>query len=284
MKLIARVGLIKQEKGTGSVDLYAFRRYACFIGYIIEFTRAENKTYLANKILELIKSFADANKSYTMDFVYRFFRKCNENGVYDKIILYFSEVILPNSQIYNGRDLLKLFLGTTNICNWILPFPDIFLSILEECEQVEKNMVLFRIKMDIEEYYNQNYLREEIDIIEFNMGVTKLKDITEERDQANFISVPGKEWENVRYHSAGNVLLVAVPAFCSTCKSDRVFLIDIFCYLNNFRQQYLKSADFSRSIGGNCIKCGSYIVGGLIQFPYYNISVPWIDSDFSRFI
>jgi hypothetical protein len=284
MKLIARIGRIKQEKGTGSVDLYAYRQFAYFIAYIIEFIGAENKAYLATKILDLIKSFADVNKSFTMNFVYRFFKKCDKTGVYDKVILYFIEVILPNSQIYNGRDLLKTFLGITNICNWILPFPDIFLSTMEESEETEKMMVLFRIKMDIEEHYNQNYLREEIDILEFNIGVTNLKEIKGERDRANFISVPGKEWESVRYHNARSVLLIAIPAFCGTCKSDRVFLIDTFSYLDNFRQRHLNGSGLSRSIGGKCTKCDSYIVGGLMRFPYYNISAPWIESDFTRFI
>jgi hypothetical protein len=68
---------------------------------------------------------------------------------------------LPNSRVNNGHELLRLFLGMSHSVNWILSDSETFFDVLCKLDEETRRIVLFQIKMEIEEYYNSNYLTEE---------------------------------------------------------------------------------------------------------------------------
>jgi hypothetical protein len=83
-------------------------------------------------------------------------------------LLIFLRTILPRYRVENGRELLKSFLGIRHSLNWIILFPDSFLDTLQELDDETSKLVLFHFKIEIEEYYKENYLLEELRIMEFH--------------------------------------------------------------------------------------------------------------------
>jgi hypothetical protein len=97
-----------------------------------------------------------------------------ERDQFNSLLGYFLDTILPNYRIKNGRELLKLFLGLHHSLNWIILSPDSFLDTLHELDDETKKLVLFHFKMEIEEYHKENYLVEELRIMEFHNSYMKI--------------------------------------------------------------------------------------------------------------
>ena len=177
---------------------------------------------------------------------------------------------------------MKLFFGLSNSLNWILANPEIFLETLAELGE-QKKALLFQFKMEIEYYYDKRFLDEALAVGELNADRAKIDNIIKtEPNYFDFISVPEKNWQNARIDNIDDHTKVVVPSTCAVCKSNQTFLVNILEYLECFR--YAHRVDFSRYIGGNCIGCGSYLIGNLMRFTYFNMTAPWIGSDFSRFV
>ena len=280
--LLKPAGKVPQRRGSGVTESYKSTFAAYFVVYIIECIDTKYSQEAIQKLLELLNLFTDIKTSYITDFITKFFNRCNDAQTLDIIIDYFIQVILPVSEIKNGIDLLKLFFGLSNPLNWMLANPEIFLETLAEIKGEQKKALIFQFKMEIEDYYDKHFLDEEsLAITELNTDYAKTHNIIEtEPNYFDFISVPEKNWQNTRIDNIADYTRVVVPSPCAVCKSNQAFLVNILKYLECFR--YAHRADFSRYIGGNCIRCGNYLVGNLMRFTYFNMTAPWIGSSFSR--
>jgi hypothetical protein len=77
-------------------------------------------------------------------------------------------------------------MGVRHSLNWIILFPDSFLDTLQELDDETKKLVLFHFKMEIEEYYKENYLVEELRIMEFHNEYAR-----REKKGRKIIHIPG---------------------------------------------------------------------------------------------
>jgi hypothetical protein len=281
--LLKPAGKIPQRKGSGKTESYKYTFAAWFAACLIECIDTRYSPNAIQQLLELIKSFTDIKTSFITDFITKFFNNCKETQVINSIIDYFIQVILSDSEVRNGIDLLKLFFGLRSPLNWILACPEKFLETLCEIEGEQKKALLFQFKMEIEDYYDKHFLDESLVIGQLNADYAKAHNINEsEPNYFDFVPVPGKDWQKVRIANIVDNSRVVVPATCTVCKSNQAFLMDILKYLNHFR--YAHRTDFSNTIGGNCVVCGNYVIGNIIRFSYFNMTAPWISNDFTRFV
>jgi hypothetical protein len=177
---------VKAERNNELTPLYDFTREGYLLGAIINIK--------VEHVFNILKSYSDINDSFILTFIIRFFKKAFERGRFAIIVdFFFKDNTTYLNIVENGRELLKLFLGVRHSLNWIIPFPDSFLDTLHELDDETKKMVLFHFKLEIEEYYNGNYLVEELRIMEFNNSVTWNK-IGKREDYSKLIAIPGKEW------------------------------------------------------------------------------------------
>jgi len=133
---------------------------------------------------------------------------------------------------------LKLILGVRHSLNWIILFPDSFLDTIQELDDETKKLILFHFKMEIEEYYKENYLVEELKIMEFHNEYArrerkgrKIIDIPgvisiippiigEREDYSKLIAIPGKEWHLMRFNNISDYSTVTIPGFCIRCNTE----------------------------------------------------------------
>jgi hypothetical protein len=133
-----------------------------------------------------------------------------------------------------------------------------------------KKIILFNCKMEVEEYYNQNYLKQSLPIAELNMKAARRAkiDIDTDRSYSSIITVPGKEWQMVRFNNAQDYSKVAVQGSCDICKSESSFLLDIFRYFDFILAAHRPYP--SRLVSGNSTKCGRYPASGeVMSFTFY---------------
>jgi hypothetical protein len=164
---------------------------------------------------------------------------------------------LPHSKASSGGDLLSLFLGLRQIVNWILAAPQLFRETIYELDKETRRLILFKLKMEIEEYYNENHHLSEESLIFEQVGIEQLQKlkIKEKQEYHYIITVPGREWQEMRLNYISDYSKVTLPGFCESCRSERPFLVDVFRYID-----YIISAHGpypSRGISGNCNICGT---------------------------
>jgi hypothetical protein len=261
LKLIDIKGTVKAEKNILITPLYSSTKPGHLLILLIkakdEEITGKKETPTVQHILDIVDFYSKLNDSCSLAFVNRFFKKCNEKGSLIGIIGFFMEAILPRYNITTGRDLLVLFLGLHHPLNWILASPQIFCETLTELDEEAKKLLLYEFKMQIEEYYNQNYLRWDLPALESNT-----KD-----SYSDTITVPGKEWQLVRFNNISDHSKVTVPAYCEACKSNRSFLVDIFIYLNEIIGAHRPNQ--SVMTGGDCSKCANSITTHVMRLPHF---------------
>ena len=225
-------------------------------------------------VFNILKSYSDINDSFILAFIIKFFKKEFERGRFHFIVEFFLRTILPRYRVENGRELLKLFLGVRHSLNWIILFPDSFLDTIQELDDETKKLVLFHFKMEIEEYYKENYLVEELRIMEFHneyarrekkgrkiidipVGIAIIPPIIGEReDYSKLIAIPGKEWHLMRFNNISDYSTVTIPGFCSSCRKEGAFLYDIRSYLDCIIYFYIRHDPGGRPYG-KCNKCNN---------------------------
>jgi hypothetical protein len=155
------------------------------------------------QVLDIVETCLKLNDSCLLLFIVNLFRKCNEKGRFLFIIDHFMKTILPNAHISHGKDLIALFLGLSYSLNWILPDPKLFYEALEELDEETKKLVLFQFKMEIEEYHNKNYFTDEALIVrQINDKLSPsgvLDDMDRKSNENTIVSVPGEEWQRMRF-------------------------------------------------------------------------------------
>jgi len=125
------------------------------------------------------------------------------------------------------------------------------LDTLQEWDDETRKLVLFHFKMEIEEYYKENYLLEELRIMEFHNSYQKIRE-----DYSKLIAIPGKEWHLMRFNNISDYSTVTIPAFCSSCRKEGAFLYDIRSYLDCIIYFYIRHDPGGRPYG-KCNKCNN---------------------------
>lgn len=227
-------------------------------------------------VLDIVEACCKLNDSCILLFIVNFFRKCNEKGRFSYIIDHFMNAILPNYHIHHGKDLIALFLGLSHSLNWILPSPKIFYETLKGLDAETKKIVLFQFKMEIEEYHNKNYFTDEAVIVrQINCKFSPpeaLDDVDRKSNENTIGSIPGKEWQTMRFDNIDDNSKVVLPGFCDKCKSERSFIINIFEYLDSLVGAY-HGRYHSRSISGSCFKCEEHIAStSVMRLPHFVVA------------
>lgn len=218
--------------------------------YKINSSQSKKEFATIQQILDIIDFYSKINDSYSLAFVNKFCKKCNEKGNFIHIIAFFMETILPRYNISNGRDLVVLFTGLRHSLNWILADPHVFYETLDGLDEEAKKVLLYQFKMEIEEYHHQNYLVLDLPALEFNTKPSP------NHSYSNTLVVPGKEWQVIRFNNIADHSKVTIPAYCETCKSDRSFIIDISAYLKSITYAHNTSKTM---VSGKCSKCSNFI-------------------------
>jgi hypothetical protein len=110
--------------------------------------------------------------------------------------------------------------------------------------------------MEIEEYYNENHHLSEEFLIYKQVSIEQLRKlkIDEKQEYHYIITVPGREWQEMRLNHISDYSKATLPGFCETCNSERPFLVDIFRYLDSILSAHGPYP--YRGISENCNKCG----------------------------
>lgn len=188
------------------------------------------------KALSVIHSYATLKNSPSIIFNSNFFEKCKNKGTFNFIVSYFLQSILPNSGVTDGYHLLRLFLGLSHSLNWILADCESFTEALNDLSEDIRKIVLLQIKIEVEEYYSNNYLTEEWRYSKMLASIHKdnkviARDINYQ-GFLNIVGVPGKKWQLMRFNNISNYSSVVVPGFCSGCNKEQPFLVNVYEYFN----------------------------------------------------
>jgi hypothetical protein len=278
--------IVIAERNDEKIPLYDYTNEGYLLIWIIESTFKDyeiseknskvnmDSSLTIQNILDIIGSYTMVNDSCNLLFITKFFNKCRERRVFSNIIGFFMHKIFPSLKITSGRELLLSFLGINNTLNWLLAQPQIFREALLDIDDEARKLVLFSFKMQIEDYYAQNYSKEALLIADINdMWIRSTKDPTFCNERNNSLAVPGKEWEIARLNNIQECSKVTLPGFCYECKSERPFTIDILRYFD-----FIIAAQGpypSRLVSGDCIRCGKNTASThVMRFIYF--TSPWM--------
>jgi hypothetical protein len=192
--LLIEKGKVKAQKNNELTSLYDFTRE----GYLLSAILGDG-----NRVFNILESYSNFNDSFILAFIIRLFKREFERGQFHTVIDFFVRTILPRYRVENGRELLKLFLGIRHSLNWIILFPDSFLDTLQQLDDETRKQVLFHFKMEIEEYYKENYLLEELRIMEFHNEEVRRK----EKEGRKLIGIPG----GIAIITNSNRKVIAIP-------------------------------------------------------------------------
>ena len=278
--LVYEKNRIKGAKNQSSTVLYDYTLPGYLITWLLDINYLDKATETdepTQKILNVIHSYATLKDSASITFISNFFDRCKKRGTFNSIVSYFLESIMTNSTITDGYHLLRLFLGQSHSLNWILADCESFIEALNSLDENIRKIVLFEIKMEVEEYYNNNYLTEDwqyskmIDDIYKNSRVIA-QDI-HYQGLLNIVGIPGKKWQLMRFNNISNHSNVVVPGFCSGCNKEQPFLVHVYKYFNRIIAAH-RPYPFN-GISQDCDGCGKALGSTcrVIQLPWF--LSPW---------
>lgn len=146
-------------------------------------------------------------ESFILKFLKIFFRKCYDQGVLGEIIDFYYYYELKYTEVNKGQEILRLFTKINHVLHWIFAQPRIFMETINDMDDDTKKVLLFNIKMDVEEYYNKYYLISYVR--RFTYSAYHHPDLYYSGDKA----IAGKDWQLTRFNNIGNEGVVIVPAF-----------------------------------------------------------------------
>ena len=215
---------------------------------------------IIKEIFEIINQFIHVKKSYILSFLSIFFKKCFDNNLFADIIDRFYYICLRHIKINKGQELIRLFTKVNHPLQWLFAYPNLFIESLNEMDNETRKMILFKFKMEIEEYYDLYYLasyprrqtyselHSSDSYYEYNMAIT------------------GNEWQSLRFTNINNHLVVSIPGLCLTCKSEQPFVMDIEDYLDTLKE-FSNGDSHLENIVSSCAKCKINSIAGKIYIP-----------------
>lgn len=211
------------------------------------------------EIFEIINQFIHVKESYILSFLSIFFKKCFDNNLFADIIDIFYYSYLRHIKINKGQELIRLFTKVNHPLQWIFAYPNLFIDTLSEIDNETKKMLLFKFKMEIEEYYDLYYLAS----YPRRQTYSELHSLDSYYEHT--MAIPGTEWQLLRFNNIHNHLVVTIPGICLKCKSESPFIMDIEDYFDNLKEL---SNDFRReNILLSCSKCKKDSIIGKIYIP-----------------
>jgi hypothetical protein len=290
--LIVKKAITEAEKNGENIPLYSLTMEGRLLALLIECKKISNDEKgdirdcsLFQKVLETINSCTKTKVSFSLIFINSFFKNCIEIGVFGDFIHFFIDMVLSDSTIYNGRDLLGLFLGLDHLLYWLASQPQIFIKTLQDLDRDTKRIILFQLKMEIEEYHHMNYLTkdwaavclyisEHGDDNYHDIKKIKLKNgqmITQIDTPGNcshMTIIPGSKWQMMRFNNISDYSKVCIPGFCINCRSEQSFTVDILEYLYSIVSMLTYDSD--GIISTNCDKCNEkdQVISFVVRFPW----------------
>ncbi|MDP9306250.1 MAG: hypothetical protein M3O68_07900 [Thermoproteota archaeon] len=224
-------------------------------------------------ILRTIESLSKKLESNIMAFILDFFKRSHDKKHFDSIISHFINIVLPIYEVASVEELLLVFLGLKNCVNWILADKESFWNALNGLDILDRKIILFQFKTEIENYYLQKYLTEGWKLTRVLSQEAANHNIKLSEDSAKHMVYPGTFWLNTRIERGNDYENVIIPSICEKCNSSSAFAVKVISYLESV---VVATGPYpSRVISGNCVKCeAKYSVGThIMKFPWYNS--PW---------
>jgi hypothetical protein len=220
----------------------------------------ERRSKAIREVFEIVHSYVHFKESYVLRFLDIFFRKCFNNNLFVDLIDIFYYVYLRFIKVNKGQELLRLFTKINYPLQWIFVHPDLFMETLDEIDEETKKLILFKFKMEIEEYYDLYYL------VSHPRRHAYSELHSDDSYYEHNMAISGIEWQSLRFNNIHNHLVVTIPGLCLKCKSEQPFIMDINDYLNNFKEFSNESLD-RENIISVCPNCKTNSVIGKIYMP-----------------
>lgn len=272
---LLKVGLLRirskvmAEKNNTVVLLYD----ATIEGYLLAcILFSDSLTY--SNIIRLIESINKRNDSSILRFVLQFFRECEKKRNFERIVSHFVECVLPSIDTRDAKEILLSFLGHKQIVKWILFDKGSFCQAIEALDEVDKKLLLFEIKIEIENYYMENSLTSAWLVKKVNadayirIGLPQIESVSESLNEfSKTIGLSSKQWQKVRLENASDPSKIIVPGSCSICKSDKAVKVNVEDYLNSIPHAYGPYP--SPFVSGACSECEGYASGDILHLKWF---------------
>jgi hypothetical protein len=286
--LIVQKAVGPAEKNDENIPLYCLTMEGRLLALLIECKDISDTgmkigdSSLFHSVLEAINSSNKTKESFSLIFINNFFKNCAEIGIFSDVIRFFVDVVLSDSAIDRGRDLLGLFLGLDRLLYWLASQSQIFIKTLKDLDLDTKKIILFQLKMEIEQYHHMNYLTNDwwniwtMDVMYGNSSDIKdiqlkngqvIKQIDTRGDCSHMTIIPSSDWQMMRYNNINNYSTVCIPGLCINCRSEQPFTVDILEYLYSIASM-VKDGSYG-TIKTNCDKCNGkdQVLSFVVRFP-----------------
>jgi hypothetical protein len=255
--LLRVIGKVKAEKNELDTQLFESTLEGNLLSYLFEVnsTTDGNSDVAIKSILDLVESLAKKIDSSILNFVFEFFKRCNDKKYFGSIISHFMRIVLPRSRTNNGKELMVLFFGLKNIINWVLADEEAFWGVLNNLSGRNRKIVFFHLKMEIENYYSQNFFTKEWIVHRANNFDVAFHTVIDRGDNfSRAVGIPTDYWEETRIERGDDYEDAIVPSICEKCKRDTAFAVKITKYLESLVCAYRPYP--SGVISGDCLRCG----------------------------
>jgi hypothetical protein len=208
LNLIEKKGIVKASKNAAETPLYSFTQIGYIFAWLLEakYSTEDNRSRTIEMFFRELSSYINTScgASSAVDISTNFFKRCVEEGVHTRInddylnmfinFLPMSDGFLPQHFLRFLRHFILFGLYANQEC------AKIFLKLIEESDEVTRDLILLQLKLDIESYYNDG------------MGATV-------------------EWEMERHEFINDPAVVVVQGYCVACKLKTVFMIRLLDFL-----------------------------------------------------
>jgi hypothetical protein len=153
--LIKSSGARKQQKGNGTISLYKFTEFGYLLALIIESFDSSKASSVNDEIYNLLQlMFKITENSSSSTILYsNFFKKCKEKGVFGDIVSLLRENLSSKKRYFiNVLELIRVTLRLNfNDEDKNIIFNHIFNETINELDAKTRNLVLFHLKLEIEQ-------------------------------------------------------------------------------------------------------------------------------------
>lgn len=220
----------------------------------------EKRMKAVQKVFEIDDSFTQSKESFVLTFLSAFFKRAMSSKRFSDIIDFFYHS-LRGQEIAIGQQVIRLFTKINHPLHWIFSHSEVFVIAFDELSVEAKNVMLLQFKLEIEEYYNKYYLVSYVTRTTYEQYRRKAR-------YAVNRTIPGKEWQRMRFNNISNYNNVVVPGFCYECQTEYPIIVNSSDYLRKLAAFALAPIrPMSNVITSKCIKCNKKSLSGSLYMP-----------------